>query len=371
MRVITRFVAVIAAVAALTATPAAVAQSAGRFDDDNRNVHVGFIEAIAERGIAQGCAPRRYCPGEPVSRGQMASFLQRALNLPESDADHFDDDEGSIHEAAINAVATAGIARGCAERRYCSRDDVSRAQMATFIAEAFDLVASQVNFFRDDGGNVHEPSINALARSGVTEGCDAEFTEYCPGQIVQRDQMATFIAKGLGLRSLAPPEATLTFTTGTRGQIESDPAVFRQVIDSTLNDARGWALNGAVAFAPVESGGDLHLWLASPEAVEDAAEGCSRRYSCRVGDDIYINEQRWREGADTYANRSVTSYRAYLINHEVGHWFELGHRGCPYNGASAPVMLQQTISLEGCESRVWPLPLERAAARQHFEGTVE
>jgi hypothetical protein len=363
-------VAAIVVTMTLVTTPAG-AQSSGRFTDDDRNVHRGFIEAIAELGIAQGCTSRRYCPGDPVSRGQMASFLQRALNLPEADADHFDDDEGSVHEPAINAIATAGIARGCAERKYCSSDDVSRAQMATFIAAAFDLISSQVNFFRDDGDSVHEPAINALARSGVTEGCDADFTEYCPSVTVQRDQMATFIAKALGLRSLAAPDVSLRYTTGTRGDVESDVALFRTVVDSTLNDARGWALNGAVRFEPVQSGGDLRLWLASPEAIANAADGCSRQYSCRVGDDIYINERRWREGAETYADRALTSYRAYLINHEVGHWFELGHRGCPYNGASAPVMLQQTIALEGCESRVWPLPLERAAARQRFEGTVE
>lgn len=371
MPAVGRCLAVLAAVAALVVAPAAVAQTQDRFDDDNRNVHAGFIEAIAERGISSGCAPRRFCPGEPVTRGQMASFLQRALGLPEADADHFDDDEGSIHEPAINAVATAGIARGCAERRYCPLDEVSRAQMATFVYEGFDLVASGANFFRDDGDSPHEPSINALARSAVTEGCDADFTEYCPGAVVARDQMATFLAKALGLRSLAEPDVRLTFSTGTRGQVESDALIFRTLVDSTLNDPRGWALNGSVRFEPVDGDADLRVWLASPEEVRAAAPGCSRQYSCRVGDDVYINERRWRDGAETYGDRALSSYRAYLVNHEVGHWFELSHRGCPYDGASAPVMLQQTIALEGCESRVWPLPLERAAARQRFEGTPE
>lgn len=37
------------------------------------------IEAIADAGITVGCAPDRYCPTAPVTREQMAIFLQRGL----------------------------------------------------------------------------------------------------------------------------------------------------------------------------------------------------------------------------------------------------------------------------------------------------
>jgi hypothetical protein len=43
-----------------------------------------FIEEFYRRGITQGCTagpPRLYCPGSPVTRGQMAVFLVRAFNL--------------------------------------------------------------------------------------------------------------------------------------------------------------------------------------------------------------------------------------------------------------------------------------------------
>jgi hypothetical protein len=43
-----------------------------------------FVEEFYRRGITQGCAagpPRLYCPGSPVTRGQMAVFLVRAFNL--------------------------------------------------------------------------------------------------------------------------------------------------------------------------------------------------------------------------------------------------------------------------------------------------
>ena len=57
----------------------------GTFIDDDGNVHEGFIEGIAAEGITRGCNPPgndRYCPTSSVTRGAMAAFLARAVNLP-------------------------------------------------------------------------------------------------------------------------------------------------------------------------------------------------------------------------------------------------------------------------------------------------
>ena len=59
---------------------AAELPAGGTFTDDNGNVHEGFIEAIAAEGITRGCNPPindLYCPGDQVTRGQMAAFLVR------------------------------------------------------------------------------------------------------------------------------------------------------------------------------------------------------------------------------------------------------------------------------------------------------
>lgn len=75
--------------------------------------------------------------------------------------------------------------------------------------------------------------------------------------------------------------------------------------------------------------------------------------SCRNGDDVVVNARRWNEGVASYGG-DVDSYRVYLINHEVGHALEKGHQACPGPGALAPVMLQQSISLDGCLPNPWP-----------------
>ena len=40
-----------------------------------------FIEALAASGITAGCGNGNYCPNDPLTRGQMAVFLSRALGL--------------------------------------------------------------------------------------------------------------------------------------------------------------------------------------------------------------------------------------------------------------------------------------------------
>jgi len=122
-----------------------VGDDSGRFIDDDASVHEAPIERLEALGITRGCNPPvndRYCPTANVSRGQMAAFLNRALTLPAATTtDFFVDDNGSVFEADINAIAQAGITLGCnppTNDRYCPGDNVTRGQMASFIVRAVD-----------------------------------------------------------------------------------------------------------------------------------------------------------------------------------------------------------------------------------------
>lgn len=189
----------------------------GTFFDDDGSIHEGAIEAIAHAGITRGCAdPDLYCPDQPVTRGQMAAFLVRALNLPAASSDPFRDDDASIFEADIAALAVAGITRGCASEEFCPEEPVSRGEMAALLARALDLPRDDADPFRDDDGSVFESDIVALAAAGITVGCDPPAnTSFCPDEPVRRDQMASFLARALDLRlrTVAPrPTVSLAFT---------------------------------------------------------------------------------------------------------------------------------------------------------------
>jgi hypothetical protein len=111
------------------------------FTDDDGSVFEADIIWLSAAGITKGCNPPendRFCPGDPVTRGQMAAFLTRAFNLPPG-PDRFVDDEGSVFEADINALAEAGITKGCnppENDRFCPDDRVTRGQMAAFLHRA-------------------------------------------------------------------------------------------------------------------------------------------------------------------------------------------------------------------------------------------
>lgn len=154
------------------------------FEDD--------IVWLVDRGITRGCSETEFCPDRAISRAQMAAFLARALELPDG-PDAFDDDDGNPLEREIDALANAGITGGCGERRFCPNALVSRAAMATFMANAFELPPGPDAF--DDDGGVHEPAIDSVAAAGITNGCGPR--RYCPSTPVSRAQMAAFLRRAL------------------------------------------------------------------------------------------------------------------------------------------------------------------------------
>ena len=196
-----------------TVAAAAELPPGGTFVDDNDSVHEGAIEAIAAAGITVGCNPPRddrYCPGRVLTRGELASFLARALDLPEAAHQPFVDTSDSVHNQAINQIAAVGITTGCnppANDRYCPNRPISRAEMASMLARAFDLSSVGDGPFTDIAESVHADNINAIAAEGITVGCNPPANDqYCPDGRVTREQMASFLARALGLEIVEPPD---------------------------------------------------------------------------------------------------------------------------------------------------------------------
>ena len=117
---------------------------ASRFADvDDDDWQAPYIERFAELEITVGCRqePLRYCPDGSVTRAQMAVFLTRAFNLdPGPDPGFSDVAPDAWYYAQVAALAASGITAGCGEGTFCPTQQTTRAQMATFLTRALDLV---------------------------------------------------------------------------------------------------------------------------------------------------------------------------------------------------------------------------------------
>lgn len=166
------------------------------------------IEWMAWEGVTLGCNPPTndlYCPDNPVTRGQMAAFLHRALGhvLTPADPVQFTDDNGSVFESDIEWLGATGITRGCnppANTLFCPDDPVTRGQMAAFLVRALGYSDDGGgDLFTDDDGSVFEGDIDRLGTAGVTKGCNPPTnTRFCPKGYVTRGQMAAFLHRALG-----------------------------------------------------------------------------------------------------------------------------------------------------------------------------
>ena len=132
------------------------------------------------------------------------------------------------------------------------------------------------------------------------------------------------------------------------------PAIAAQV-QRTLTDPRGWQPIERVAFARTAGPASFELILASPTLVDRLCYPLDTigQLSCRNGDKVILNARRWATAVPWYQGH-LDLYRAYLVNHEVGHRLGHGHKTCPSPGAPAPVMVQQSKSLYGCTANPWP-----------------
>lgn len=224
-----------------SACPSDEVPDAGFTDTDAESTHADAIDCVAYYGITLGTGDgSTYSPGDPVPRDEMASFIVRLMRyaiasnggtpaLPtfdiEEDASLFEDVSvgtgGSLnpHYASINILARAelpveeagdpvttivqGNPRDIGEDLYGPGLTVTRGEMAAFIHRAEIFLGAEIeepeggfdNAFSDDEGDTFEDDINAIAAEGITEGV-TEF-EYRPGNNVQRDAMASFLARKL------------------------------------------------------------------------------------------------------------------------------------------------------------------------------
>jgi hypothetical protein len=129
-----------------TYSPPAVGAGTGFGDVPPSYWSAAFIKQLAAERITTGCGNSSYCPGQPVTRAQMAVFLLRAKHgagyVPPAvgAGTGFGDVPSGYWAAAwIKQLVAEGITSGCGGSNYCPEQPVTRAQMAVLLVRTFNL----------------------------------------------------------------------------------------------------------------------------------------------------------------------------------------------------------------------------------------
>ncbi len=243
-------IAFLVAIVVAALAPVAADAADGTFTDDDNSIFEADIEWMAGNGYTYGCNPPdndMFCPDDPVTRGQMAAFMSRALGLTDGvGADLFTDDDNSIFESAIDRIGTVGITLGCNppdNDMFCPDDPVTRGQMAAFMSRALGLTDGVgADLFTDDDNSIFESAIDRIGTVGVTLGCNPPDNDmYCPNDPVTRGQMAAFLHRGLAdveLQLLAFNDYHGHLQSSTPGQVDGESAGGSEYLSTALSELR-------------------------------------------------------------------------------------------------------------------------------------
>ena len=204
------------------------------------------IETLLHTGITTGCTATLYCPGDAVTRGQMAIFIARGI----AGGGAAVPDSGTVGSSAYNCVsggtslfsdvsptdifckhvhfiAARNVTLGCGGGKFCPAGSVNRLEMASFMAKAIvepfggpgvpavyppdpvtglsyscDAGSPNVHFTDVPAGNAFCKHVHFLWARGVISGCSGSL--YCPPDSVTRDAMAKFLANAFSLELYGP-----------------------------------------------------------------------------------------------------------------------------------------------------------------------
>ena len=279
-----RVVVPLVLVVCLVVPAGAFAAGGGFSDLDEAGPHRVGVERLAGVGVLDGtdCGRGEFCPTDALQRWVMAVWLVRVLDGvdPVGSATRFADVADEWWAPFVERLAVLGVTAGCATSpaRYCPDDPVTRAQMATFLTRAFGLEPALSFGFVDVAGDTHAASIDALAGAGVTAGCATSPARYCPNDSVTRAQMATFLIRAIDRASLS---VDLESASGraVAGSFQVGIAFAREVASFDLGDvvvvngrARGLSGSDSVYEVTVSPAavGSVAVWIPAG-AVRDAA----------------------------------------------------------------------------------------------------
>lgn len=221
--------------------------------------------------------------------------------------------------------------------------------------------------------SINKPALEVLVSSALKPGLagnesitnTSEIVDIIATNLIDKkptqDIAAKFTTKTVATRS-STARRSYSYCVTSKNVSADNLNLLSSKAAAVFSDARGWSMGGIIIFRQVNSGCSFNLVLSAAADVPSFSSACSVEWSCRVGNNVIINLDRWNGASPAWnqAGGTLDDYRSMVINHEVGHFLGFGHSNCSAPGALASVMQQQSISLQGCQFNPWPTASELA-----------
>lgn len=202
------------------------AESISFKDVNKESVYYDGIIELAKLGAIHGYPNGTYQPKNNVTRGQVAKIIAHALKLDTKNVEnpgYTDVPESHLYYKEIALLTSEGIVKGNGNSLFNPEENITREQMATMIAKAFDLSKANLDVipFNDvNSENIHASDIKRLFDNEVTSGTTE--STFSPKEAVTREQAALFIYKALNVESTST-KLTIMHSNDTHSWVQNAP----------------------------------------------------------------------------------------------------------------------------------------------------
>lgn len=172
----------------------------GFHDVPEGSIYEDEVIWAVDQGITNGCTSTMFCPGNNVTRAQVATFLWRHAGEPVATSEQFDDvSNDAFYADAVRWVRDKGITLGCTDTTFCPNGSATRAQLVTFLWRHVGSPTTDKNHGFSDvpPDSYYEHAVTWAVNEGITMGTDDSGTTFSPNAAVTRGQTVLFLFRYL------------------------------------------------------------------------------------------------------------------------------------------------------------------------------
>ncbi|TYR76012.1 S-layer homology domain-containing protein [Rossellomorea vietnamensis] len=170
--------------------------AAGFPDVSEDHIYYNVINDLVAADVVAGMPDGTFDLGGKVTRAQAALMVSKILGLgTDAPATPFSDvKEGVWYTDAINALYAEGYIKGVDENSFAPNQEITRAQFAQLIVEAYGIASEDVDLPFSDlkEGAWYEEAIKTLYATGLITGKTP--TTFAPNESIKRGDFAWLLA---------------------------------------------------------------------------------------------------------------------------------------------------------------------------------